>query len=103
QSQSQATMLSGNRAIGLLETIKYEGQEFGANAFTSVGHGQLRHAISPLNLDSYIPAFRRKLNAVRQQVPDDLLQPLGISLYCIRRWVKCDLQLNSLGVGSRLY
>src|SRR5436190_6110041 len=71
--QPETTETSGDRLIGLLESIEDVRKELRTNPDTGVRHGNLgvRSDLAEPHRD--LSAFRSELDCVRKQVPDDLL------------------------------
>ena len=67
-------------AVGLAEALKHQRQEVRANALSRVVDDDFRHRFARAQLELDLPVGRRELDGVRQQIPHDLLQPLGIAL-----------------------
>src|SRR5262245_15946199 len=78
QAQAQAAVTARVRSVLLSEAVKNAGQEFGRNAFARVAHGERQARPRALECHFHSPAFGREFDGVGEQVPDDLLQPLGV-------------------------
>src|SRR5262249_8543620 len=102
QSQSQARAGTRVGASGLPEPVKDVGQKLGADAPTRVAHLQLRAVPDAFQHDLDLPAFRREFDRVREQIPYDLLQAVGVAeeldLTIFRQ-----AQVNAFGFGGRAH
>src|SRR5207249_8761829 len=66
--------------VRLAEGVEDVGMEVGADALARVAHGDARQPVLAFQryLDAAAPG--RELERVAQEVPDDLLQPLGVAV-----------------------
>src|SRR5713226_6038358 len=79
EPQAQTAVLAGSSALRLPECVEDVGKEFRADTDPSITHGKPRLTLvmSEGYRDAAIPG--RKLDRIRNQVADDLLQPFGIT------------------------
>jgi hypothetical protein len=74
--------------VSLAEAVENVGQELAADADARVLHSDFHLRLDDLGLDHYLPALGRELDGVGEQVPDDLLEAVGVALDgAIRRMV----------------
>ena len=66
--------------ISLAKPIEDEWQKFRRNAHAVVGYADFHIVLFVSNGDFYTPAGRGEFNGIRQQIPNDLLQPVWISI-----------------------
>ena len=102
QPQPQPAMPPARRRICLAEPIEHIGQEVAADALSGVADDQVRRRSAPaVTCTSHAAAGLGELHRVRQQVPDDLLQPIGspLTVGTAPRSTTCDRDL--LGGGRR--
>src|SRR6266852_5364014 len=76
-------------------------QHLGWNTESRVDHHDLDTGLDALQDHLDPPAFRRELDRVHQQVPDDLLKTVRVALDRTRCGVQDCLQPDSLGLGGR--
>ena len=79
QAQTQAFRATGVRRIGLPERVEQEGHEFRRDALALVHHRNAHVDITGFDRHLDVRPLRAELDGVGQQVPDDLLDPLGIA------------------------
>ena len=69
----------GRPALRLAEALEDVGEKRRGDALPRIGHAKLHLAVHPADCDVDAAASRRELDGVREQVPRDLLEPIGIS------------------------
>src|SRR5437588_7617325 len=79
QAHAETFVLPGNRAVSLSKAIEDMRQELRADAFTVVTDGDFNLGIRAFHLNFHVAVNRSELNGIREQVPDDLLQTIGVS------------------------
>src|SRR6185369_2221711 len=79
QPESKTTMLSRRRAVSLSETFKNVRQKLRTDSLTGVRNANLNSRSHLRDFHAHAPAALRKLHCIRQQVPNHLLQPVGVS------------------------
>ena len=79
QAEAQASESSGRCAVGLTESVEDMRQELGFNPYTVVADGDFDLISGAAQTHFDTPAFVRELDGIRQQVPDDLLQTIGVA------------------------
>src|ERR1044071_3703890 len=88
QPDSQAAMGARAAAVGLAKALEDVRQEFGVDADAVVGDAKLNIAIVPLERSLNPTTALRELYGIGQQIPDDLLHPVGIAGYCVAGAIK---------------
>src|SRR6266542_1158321 len=88
-------------AIGLSEAIKYMRKKIRADALAGIADGDLRMRIVTLKPNLDAPVFRRKLNRVGEQIPNDLLEAGRVTHHRAGGRIKLSAKLNRLGLGGR--
>ena len=78
QAEAQATVLARGAAVRLPERVEHVRQELGFDAGAAVLNGQ-DEPVFPRQPDIDLAVRRRELDGVREQVPDHLLQAIGIA------------------------
>jgi hypothetical protein len=79
QTEPEASMRARARTVRLREAVEHRAQEVCVDASTVVGDRQRHVSARFRNGDTDATTRRRKLDRVRQQVPDNLLQPSRVS------------------------
>ena len=88
-------------AVGLAEPVEDVGQEIRADAHAVVAHPDLGVAVAgALQADLDAAAGRGELDGVREQVPDHLLQAVGIAGDRPASGVEAQLEADLLAVGA---
>ena len=64
------------------------------DANASIHHPQLRQLLALAECNRHLTAVRRELDGIGEQVPDHLLQPIGIARDRCHVWVKVKRDLN---------
>jgi hypothetical protein len=72
-------MFASETGIGLTEPLEHEGQEIWGNAATGIADGDLNMRIHSRQPQLHLATTRRELDRVGQQIPDDLLEAIGVS------------------------
>jgi hypothetical protein len=85
--------------VCLPEALEHMGQELGPDADTGVADAYFDVAIHALQPYAHPAVFRRELDRIRQQVPDDLLQPAQVAGNRSNGPVERLLEADALGVG----
>src|SRR6185503_15457253 len=75
KAEPEPAVAAGGRCRLLAEALEDVPQEFGADADAGVGDGDHRAIGQPLELDRDRAARGRELDRIRDDVPDDLLEP----------------------------
>src|SRR6185503_14851746 len=96
EPQSEAAISSRRRSVSLPETIEHVWQEVRIDPDTRVVHNDLDMRIDALQRHLDEAALARKLHAIRQKVPDDLLQPLTIAKHWSNTRFEQHLQSHTL-------
>ena len=73
------------RAVGLAEAVEDVGEELGRHARARVADLDRELALAAGEGDRHAPVRRRELDRVRDEVPDDLLQAVGVARRSGRR------------------
>ena len=79
QANAHSSMLPRAGGVGLPETVKNIRQEFLGNACTRIDNPELDMRIGLFQNDLNRSVFGCELDRIRQQIPNDLLNPVGIS------------------------
>src|SRR5687768_3531593 len=99
KAEAETSMYSRRARICLTKAIENMRQEIFTDSHARIAHDDLHVRIDALQHDLYATAFRRELHRVSQQVPDNLLQPIGVA----GNWTSCRIQYrlqpNTLGVS----
>src|SRR5665648_964391 len=78
ESEAGAALLPCVRGVGLRKLLEDPGLEVVRNATASVPHGYTDGPLSPFDRDHHFSAPRREFDRVREEVGDDLDQPIGV-------------------------
>ena len=89
-------MVARERAVGLAEALEEMRQELRRDAFAGVADAQLDVRVDALEANLHASVPRRELDRIRQQVPDNLLQPLRIAGNRNARLIDGGLQPDAL-------
>src|SRR5678815_572050 len=100
QAQSKPAVLPSRRAISLSKSLKYVRQKFLADTTARVRNSHFSRAANTRDFHADTPTTLSKLHRVRQQVPNHLLQPVGIARNHRGLRVEILLDLDSLRVSS---
>src|SRR6266478_1314054 len=79
QAEPEAPVGTGRRAVRLLEALEDARQELRPDALARVAHGDLDVRVEPFEHHLDAPALRRELDGIGEEIPRDLLQPLGVA------------------------
>src|SRR5215813_9273921 len=79
ETESESAIISGGRTVRLAEAIEDVWQKILLDAHTGVIHDDLYVRIDSLQGDLDQPALASKLHAIREQVPNNLLQSFTIA------------------------
>ena len=93
-------MRTRQRAVGLAEPVEGVLEELGRHALPGVPHLDLERVVAVTERDGHAAARRRELDRVRDQVPDDLLDAVGIAqdpVLLARMVVEAHLDLLAFG------
>src|SRR5438874_1250928 len=99
-SSAVATVIARARAVGLAEAIEHVRQEFRRYPLARVGHADLDVRFDLRRRDLHVPPLRRELDGVREQVPHDLLEPVGVAGEALVRQVRSPLEADAFGLGG---
>jgi hypothetical protein len=78
--QLEATELASRRTVGLGEAFESPRQKLGRDAGTRIGNADRKVAVALLYADADLTARGSELNRIGQQIPDDLLDAIGIAV-----------------------
>src|SRR5262249_61709295 len=79
QSKTSGTGPLPSRRAAVAEAIKYQGQNFRADPFAGVADGKPQVAASAFRAHLNVAAGGRESDRVGNQVPDDLVQTIGVA------------------------
>ncbi len=100
EAEAEPAVLPREPAVGLQKRLEHVRQEMGRDPDAGVAH---RHADDAVALDQrhhHPSALRGELHGVRQQVPEDLLQPSAVAPdHALDR--SLDLERDPFGLGRR--
>src|SRR5215813_14123456 len=101
QADAQASILASGGRVGLSKPIEDVWQKFGLDAYAAVFDRNLDLTFGASDARLYSPSFARELDCVREQVPDGLLQTVGVAEdHAVRRFNRF-AQDDSFGLGAR--
>ena len=89
------------RAVGLAKPLEDGRQDVGRDPLPRVAHHDLDVRVDALQAHLDPSALRRELHGVHQQVPDDLLEPVGVAGDRPGPRVEHALDPDGLGLGGR--
>ncbi len=81
QPEPQPAVSAREAGIGLAEALEDMRQELGLDAAAVVGDGELCHVIDPPQSNADLAAPMPELRGIRNQVPDHLLQAVGVAVH----------------------
>jgi hypothetical protein len=81
QSESKSAVTPRRRAVGLTEALEHVRQELRLDPEAGVGHAQLQMRGGTRERDADPAVGRRELHGVGEQIPDHLLQAIGIAVH----------------------
>src|ERR1044071_239561 len=79
EPEPEAAVVTRERRVRLAEAFKYVWQEVGRDTSTRVADGDFDVRVDACQAQLHLAALRRELNGVRQEIPDELLQAVGIA------------------------
>ncbi len=101
QTESEAAVLAGESRVTLAEPLENVRQEFRLDPGAGISHRD-RHRLAiafDAHLDVAVPG--RELDGVGNEIPDNLLQPIGIGGDLTELRIDVDGHPDALGVGGR--
>src|SRR5215510_2720184 len=102
ETETESTVISGGRTVRLAEAIEDVWQKILLDAHAGVIHDDLYVRIDSLQGDLDQPALASKLHAIREQVPNNLLQSFTIAEHWSNVRLEQYFQANTLCFGSGL-
>src|SRR5690348_12227743 len=96
QPKSKPAMPAGAAGILLAKPIEYVWQKLGFDSLSRIADDNLSLISGGLQKQLHLAAFRRELDRVRKQIPDYLLQPIGIAQHRRRMRIEDGNQPNAL-------
>ncbi len=99
--EPQPAVPPGRRSVGLAEAVEDVRQEFGPDADAGVDDADLDVRVDPLQEHLDAAPLGRELDGVREEVPDDLLEPCGIAGDRTCERIEHLLNADLLGIGGR--
>ena len=103
ETETEAAVSAADRRLALAEAVEHERQQVRPNALAGVRDGDPRHRVGPLQPDVHTTAHRRELDRVGEEVPDDLLQAIGVGRDGAEGSVQARLEPDASGVGRGLH
>src|SRR5262249_41584631 len=88
-------------SIGLPEPVENVGQERARNSNPGIAYFYMNVRIRSRQRNAHAAPVGCELDCVRNQVPYDLLNPVGVAGYDCRPVRTVDLKFDFLGAGSR--
>src|SRR5688572_3554537 len=79
KSQTEPAVLACSRGVVLPEPVEDVREQIGADPRSAVDDADLDVRVHALQEHRDPPALRREFHRIREQVPDDLLQPVGVA------------------------
>src|SRR5438093_13714475 len=79
ETKSDASVLTGRPTVGLPETLEDVRQEIWRNSDPGIADDDLDMRIDPFESHLDNAVLWREFDGIRHEVPDDLLQPIGIT------------------------
>src|SRR5438094_3728399 len=101
ETKSDASVLTGPRTGGLPETFEDVRQEIWRNSDPGIADDDLDMRIDPFESHLDNAVLWREFDGIRHEVPDDLLQPIGITRDRRGGRIKNGVNTNVLGLRSR--
>src|SRR5436309_15846448 len=102
QAQAQSAVQAPAGTVSLAKTIKHIGKEARIYANARIDHFQLHTKVERFQPHLYASAFRSELYRVGEQVPDYLLEAVGIA-WNRSCFLKKSLKSDLLGFGGQLH
>src|SRR5215510_9200794 len=103
QPQPQAAEAPRHRSVGLPEAVEDVRQKFRLDALAVVADDDADALGVALHSQFDLPAFGREFDGVREQVPDDLLQSVGVAQHHFGLRAEMGDQLDPFRLGCRTY
>src|ERR1051325_3985759 len=79
QAQPEPAVLARARAVGLAKALEDEGQKLRLDSRAGIADGDLDVRANAFESHLHAPVSGSKLDGVREQVPDDLLQAIRVA------------------------
>src|SRR5438309_2359571 len=103
EAEPKSAMSTRRRTIGLAKAIEYERQESRVDPLARIAHANLDAFVCSRERDAHVPSARRELDRVREQIPDDLLEPAGVPHHRVQFLAQRCLEDDLLRLGSRAH
>ncbi len=103
EAQSQSGSGPFEPRIRLTKALEHVRQELRPNPHHGVAHYDVDVRVHAFDAHLDAAPLRRELHGIRQQIPHDLLQPVGIARYRADAWIDNYLQADLLRIGRRLH
>jgi len=100
QPEPEPAVPPGTGAIALAKAVEDIGEELWLDPLSRIADDKLHVRVDPLQLDLDPAALRRELHRVAQEVPHDLLQPVGVAADRPRGRGQHRLEPNVLRLGG---
>jgi len=99
EAEAEATVLPARRGVGLAEALEDVGEELRLDPHPGVGDDDLDVRVDPRDEHLDLPPLGGELDGVGEQVPDHLLEAVGVASDRPQR-VEDPLQADPLGLGG---
>ena len=103
ETEAEAGVLASGGGILLAETFEDVGEEIGIDAGAGVADADLDVGVDALEVDLDTAALGGKFDGVGEEIPDDLLETIGVAEHRASKGIHHALETNILGGGGGLY
>src|SRR6202023_3512692 len=79
EAETESAVFAGSAGVALAEALEDQGEQVSIDSFAIVGDSDFDVRIDLLRADLNTAALGSKLDRVGEQVPEDLLQAVGIA------------------------
>ncbi len=85
----------------MTKAVENVGQKLRRHALARIADEHLNAGINSLQLNPHTSSARRELNGVRDEIPRDLLQAVGIAHHLVSGVIQSQLQVDFFGLCRR--
>ncbi len=103
EPEPESAVRAVRAALGLTEALEHVREELGLDARAGVGHRDQHLALATGHRHHHAPAPRRELDAVGQEIPQHLLEAVGIAEHHREVRIEPRLEDHRLGERGRLH